>query len=59
VNEYRWLYKGRWRKAFPLPWYVRLRLWGVRQVDTAAYWLACRDHPDAARRLYQVTGLWR
>ena len=58
MNGYRWLYKGRWRKALPLPWYARLRLWGVRQIDTAAYWLTCGGHCDAARRLYEVTGLW-
>ena len=37
---------------------TRLRLRCLRLVDTAAYWLACHDHCDAARRLYQLTGLW-
>jgi len=59
VNGYRWLYKGRWRKALPLPWHTRLRLRCTRCIDNTAYWLACRDQPDAARRLYKLTGLWR
>lgn len=58
ANGYRWYYKGRWRKALPLPAMVRLRLWIVAQIDNAAYWLICHDHTDAAQRLYKVTGLW-
>jgi hypothetical protein len=58
VNGYRWFYKGRWRKTLPLPWHTRLRLRYTRCIDGAAYWLVCHDHPDAARHLYQLTGLW-
>lgn len=42
----------------PLPWRVRLRLRLTGHVDSAAYWLACHDHPGAAERLYRATGMW-
>ena len=58
-QPYRYLYRGRWRKALPLPWHTRLRLWYTRQIDNAAYWLVCHDHPDTAVALWRVTGQWR
>jgi len=56
--RYRWLYKGRWRHALPLPWYTRLRLWCARQRDAAAIWLVYRDHFGAAEAVWRVTGAW-
>jgi hypothetical protein len=57
--RYRWLYKGRWRKALPLPWYTRLRLWLTHQRDSFAIWLCDHDQVDAAEALWRLTGAWR
>jgi hypothetical protein len=58
-RHYRYLYKGRWRKALPLPWYTRLRLWLTRKRDGAAIWLCDHGHLDAAEALWLLTGAWR
>jgi hypothetical protein len=56
--RYRYLWKGRWRHALPLPWNTRLRLWCARQRDSVAIWLVYRDHFGAAEALWRVTGAW-
>jgi hypothetical protein len=55
----RWLYKGRWRHALPLPWNTRLRLWCDRRRDAVAIWLVYRDHFAAAEAAWRLTGAWR
>lgn len=57
--RYRYEYKGRWRRALPLPWTARLRLWLTHKRDGAAIWLCDHGHPDAAERLWRLTGSWR
>jgi hypothetical protein len=42
----------------PLPRRVRLRLRVHKVVDDVAYWLICRDHDTAARRLWQLFRMW-
>lgn len=59
TQRYRWLYKGRWRYALPLPWHTRLRLWCTRQVDGTAIWLCDRGRFGTARALWRASGLWR
>jgi hypothetical protein len=54
-----WLYKGRWRRALPLPWHTRLRLRVTRWRDNAAYWLVCHVHPQAGAAVWRLTGAWR
>lgn len=58
-QRYRYLYKGRWRHALPLPWHTRLRLWCTSERDGLAIWLACHDHPGAAKAIWRLTGAWR
>ena len=57
-QRYLWLYKGRWRRALPLPWHTRLRLWCTSRIDTAGIWLADRGHLNAAETIWRLTGLW-
>lgn len=54
-RRYRYLYRGRWRYALPLPWHTRLRLWCTRRVDGAACWLIDRGRFGAAQALWRLT----
>jgi hypothetical protein len=58
-QRYRWLYKGRWRYALPLPWHTRLRLWFTHQRDSIGIWLCDHGRPGAAQALWRVSGAWR
>ena len=57
--RYRYLYKGRWRRALPLPWHTRLRLWCTHKRDGFAIWLCDHGHLDAAETVWRLTGAWR
>ena len=57
--RYKYLCKGRWRHALPLPWNTRLRLWCTGRTDAAAIWLCDRGRPGAAESLWRLTGAWR
>jgi hypothetical protein len=57
--RYRWLYKGRWRKALPLPWHTRLRLWYTSRVNGLAIWLLDHRRERAATALWRITGHWK
>lgn len=58
-QRHRYLYKGRWRHALPLPWYTRLRLWCTSWRDRLAIWLADHGHLAAAKAVWRLTGAWR
>ena len=54
--RYRYLYKGRWRRALPLPWNTRLRLWCAHKRDGIAIWLCDHGRFGAAEALWRLTG---
>jgi hypothetical protein len=59
ARRYRYLYRGRWRRALPLPWHTRLRLWCTRRVDSVACWLVDRRRFGTAKAPWRVSRLWR